>query len=633
MSNFQRTRSKVWWGDSPPNIGSPVAQHVKWGLNNRTREETEWEPQLPHWIANQPEQQRNNSTDNIARQNVQILHQWPLRHGSPGSHKSQDSGFSDSDSSPPPSQYYQSPENNVSNNTSQSSSDSNNNENITVKQVDLQNISQIEDAVDKAEVSHNDDIPTPKPRLRSSSVIQTPYDLQKYYEIHHDEEHMELLKDKENDTEQKYPAPKNLNNQNVNKDISKTAPSKNLNVKLSMSKTENEAQDTMTSNNNSSVSNSVIQKDTKDVPDKNINIISPSKKYPTKKPFISTENDNSKVIKLAKVKDLETSKQKSDESLEFLKLSDTNEIIVNNQPRVRTPISNVSYTPAERTADKKHYHRSLSNEYGIPTTTKPKFERNRLNKSLHFEAQRLDQQILDIQDGYHSLGYIDENTIPYEAQYNKEQIHKPSKALLAKNIMDSLNLKPTKKPGPKSKHRMATKSERTKEVFKIFPSKKEKPAFVDTHAGGVLNKSRVPFLGLPRTNEHNNWVIVGYPEQELLIPHYNERLVATESDLNLRSKDKVEDDVNNYRISRLTPPPQFQDKQIPYKTDSQTDKNLTHDSKREKLKDEEINFFDGPFLGCTSTPKTLATDEFMNSRRSERKNPRRVNLLPDFNVG
>ncbi|XP_063384658.1 uncharacterized protein LOC134670775 [Cydia fagiglandana] len=624
MSNFQRTRSKVWWGDSPPNIGSPVAQPADW---NHNRAQDDWEPQLPHWIANQPEQERNVSVENIAQPNA-VQNQWPLRHGSPGSHKSQDSGFSDSDSSPPPSQYYPSPEDSK-NKSASSSSDSNNNENITVKQaIDFQSTPS-QDVVDAKvlEVSGMK-TPVPKPRNRSSSLIQTPYDLQKYYEIHNDEEHMELLKDKEH--EDKYPSPKNINDEDSQTD--KT--SKNITPKNAKAKSGKENTNLNVSNKENNPNNSAILRDTKDVPVKNINIISPSKKYPVKKSFISsTESDSSKVIKVAKVKDLETSRNKSDESLEYIKLADNNEIAVNNQPRNRTPISNISYIPTERnTATKPEYKRSMSNEDNLPITTTPKFQRNRLNKSLNFEAQRLDQQILDIQDGYHSLGYIDEEP----AKEDKDEVHKPANALLGKNIMDSLNLKPSKKPGPKSKQRMATKSERNKDIFRIFPGKKEKPGIVETHAGGILNGSRVPSLGLPRTQEQNSWVIVGYPEQEMLLPNYNERLVGTDSDINLRAKDSEGDD-NHFRISRISPPPQFQDKlKIPYDTDSKTDRNLSHDTKREKLKDDEPNFSDVQCnLACTSTPKMLAPHEYMKGAppRSSAKNPRRVNLLENFNSG
>lgn len=639
MSNFQRTRSKVWWGDSPPNVGSPVAQ-PEWNRNNRARDDPEWEPQLPHWIANQPEEEKNNSADVIV-QPVQI-NQWPLRHGSPGSHKSQDSGFSDSDSSPPPSQYYQSPEATDSNKSS-SSSDSNNNQNITVKQASgFQNTPQSQD-INNVRMSDNVSagIPTPKPRLRSSSVIQTPYDLQKYCEIHHDEEHMDLLKDKDTEivhkTEQKYPTPKNINNEKDNKENSKNILNNNLNSKPKIKTDNKEINVTPPSNvsnkENNIINKSAIQKDTKDVPVKNINVISPSKKYPAKKSFISsTESDNTKVIKVAKVKDLETSKNKSDESLEYLKLEDNNQIAVNNQPRVRTPISNVSFVPTERNSvSKVEYKRSLSNEDNIPISITPKFQRNRLNKSLNFEAQRLDQQILDIQEGYHSLGYIDEEGLPNnEIPIEKEQIHKPTKAILGKNIMDSLHLKPNKKAGPKAKQRMATKGDRTKDLFRIFP-KKEKPGVVDSHAGGHLRGSRVPSLGLPRAKDQDAWVIVAHPE-EMLIPHYNERLVGTESELNLNAKDKPE--VDYLKNGRVTPPPQFQDKQkIPYETNSKTNTNLTHDSKREKLKGE-MDFVDVQInLACTSTPKMLTPHEFMDVPKSERKSTRRVNLLENFNSG
>ncbi|XP_047027620.1 uncharacterized protein LOC124635712 isoform X1 [Helicoverpa zea] len=639
MSNFQRTRSKVWWGDSPPNIGSPVAQ-PEWNRNNRARDDPEWEPQLPHWIANQPDEPQNKSADDIA-QPMQI-NQWPLRHGSPGSHKSQDSGFSDSDSSPPPSQYYQSPEA-TDNNKSSSSSDSNNNQDITVKQAaGFQNTpkgKEINNAGLQDNVSCG--MPTPKPRLRSSSVIQTPYDLQKYCEIHRDEEHMELLKDKDtenvNKTEQKFPTPKNINNETANKENSKNILNNNLNSKPK-SKIDNKVDIKVTppSNNinkeNKITNKSAIQKDTKDVPVKNINVISPSKKYPAKKSFISsTDSDSTKVIKVAKVKDLETSKNKSDDSLEYLKLEDNNQIAVNNQPRVRTPISNVSYVPTERTtASKVEYARSLSNEEAIPITTTPKFQRNRLNKSLNFEAQRLDQQILDIQEGYHSLGYIDEETIPNnDLSYDNEQVHKPAKAILGKNIMDSLHLKPTKKAGPKAKQRMATKGDRAKDLFRIFP-KKEKPGVVDSLAGGHLAGSRVPSLGLPRAKDQDQWVIVGHPE-EMLIPHYNERLVGAESDLN-QAKDKPDEDL--LKNGRVTPPPQFQDKQkTPYESDSNTNKNLTHDSKREKLKGE-MDFVDVQLnMACTSTPKMLTPHEFLDIPNSDRKSARRVNLLENFNSG
>ncbi|XP_072945530.1 uncharacterized protein insc [Epargyreus clarus] len=649
MSNFQRTRSKVWWGDSPPNIGSPVAQPVDWNQNNR-RDEQDWEPQLPHWIANQPDEQLNRA-GNAARPNNEQINQWPLRHGSPGSHKSQDSGFSDSDTSPPNSHYYQSPENIDQKNKSSSSSDSNNNENITVKQaINFQN-SVNKDVVDSPKVSENitNAIPTPKPRLRSSSVIQTPYDLQKYCEIHQDEEHLELLKDKDSDTpnkiEPKYPTPRNINNESYNKENVEKSVDKSLTPKPIKPRSKIDVK-VSPSNNISNKENtpnkSAIQNDTKDIPAKNINVLSPSKKYPIKKTFVSsTDSDSTKISKVAKVKDLETSKNKSNENLEYIKLSHNNEIAVVNQPRVRTPISNVSYVPTERISSSRiEYKRSMSNEDNIPITTTPKFQRNRLNQSLNFEAQRLDQQILDIQDGYHSLGHIDENELPNENTQNKttqsEQVHKPTKAILGKNIMDSLHLKPTKKVGPKSKQRLAMKGEKTKDIFKLLTSKKDKPGAVEKHAGGVLNGSRVPSLGLPRVTEQNSWVIVGYPEQEMLIPHYNERLVAAESDIK-REKDKPNDDINYFKTRRVTPPPQFQDKhKTPYETDSKNDKDLTHDSKREKLKDEDV-FADVQLnLACTSTPKMLAPHEYMNSNRnqsSNKKSSRRVNLLDNFNSG
>ncbi|XP_073954371.1 uncharacterized protein [Choristoneura fumiferana] len=621
MSNFQRTRSKVWWGDSPPSIGSPVPQN---------RVQDEWEPQLPHWIANQPEHAIV-VVENIAEPNI-VQNQWPLRHGSPGSHKSQDSGFSDSDSSPPPSQYY--PDD--SKNKSSGSSDSNNNVNVTVKQAtNFQNTTSqdVVDAKISDKISSGMPTPVPKPRNRSSSVIQTPYDLQKYYEIHRDEEHMDLLKDNEN--EDKYPSPKNVNNNSSQKD--KTT--KNMSPKVSKSSGLKQQMSLDRSNKENSPNKSAIQTNTKEVPVKNITIISPSKKYPVKKSFISsTESDSTKVIKVAKVKDLETSKNKSDESLEYIKLADNNEIAVNNQPRNRTPISNVSYIPTERsTGSKPEYKRSMSNEDNIPITTTPHFQRNRLNKSLNFEAQRLDQQILDIQDGYHSLQYIDEEDLSKDENQENEQIHKPAKALLGKNIMDSLHLKPTKKAGPKAKQRMASKAERNKDIFRIFPGKREKPGVVETHAGGVLNGSRVPSLGLPRSTDQNSWVIVGYPEKEMLLPNYNERLVDSASDADLKAKNNLPEE-EHLKIRRVTPPPQFQDKlKSPYDADSKTDNNLTHDSKREKLKDEEPNFTDirmNP--ACTSTPKMVAPREYMNGvqgTKNAAKNSLRINLTENFNSG
>lgn len=637
MSNFQRTRSKVWWGDEP-DAHSPVAQPI---MNNPARE-PEWEPQLPHWIANQPEQERNNGAENIAPPNVQIqINQWPLRHGSPGSHKSQDSGFSDSDSSPPPSQYFVSPDNNDSKNNS-SSSDSNNNENITVKQaINFQNTPH-KDVVDSAKEPDtiSNGAPTPKPRNRSSSLIQTPYDLQKYYEIHTDEEHMELLKDKDTEdlknTEPKYPTPKNENNERLNKTKSTNVNIITPKITKNNVNVNNKAEKNLTPTKKNIIQNtpnkSAIQTETKDVPDKNLNIISPSKKYPVKA-FVSSPEGATNAIKVATVKDLETSKNnKSDESVEIIKLSNNNEIAVNNQPRMRTPISNVSYVPTERSSiAKKEYNRSFSNEYELPITTTPVFQRTRLNKSLNFEGQRLDQQILDIQDGYHSLGFIDED-VNEETISETEPIHKPKKALLGKNIMDSLHLKPQKKVGPKAKHR-TNKADKTKDTFWIFP-KKEKPGTVDSHAGGILKGSRVPSLGLPRSADHDSWVFVGYPaEQEMLIPHYNERLVG-ESDVK-SSKDQ-ENSLKD-RLSPVTPPPQFQDEETPDEANFKTDKDLSHDSKREKLKDpgDGWNFAEIRMnLASTSTPKMLAPHEYMNGLQStpDRKSqPRRVNLYDNLN--
>ncbi|XP_022120211.2 uncharacterized protein LOC110996705 [Pieris rapae] len=611
MSNFQRTRSKVWWGDSPPTVSSPVAEPA-WSPNNRP--DQNWEPQLPHWIANQPEQ-RNNSDDNIARAN-NAPNQWPLRHGSPGSHKSQDSGFSDSDSSPPVSQYYSSPDNSERNKSS-GSNDSNNNENITVKQaIDFESKDVTDSPKAKSPVT-----PTPKPRLRSSSVIQTPYDLQKYCEVHHDKEHLELLKDDNNDEISKYPSPKNMNSP-----LPDDKRNKSSDKILCPKSTKN------INNKENNLNTSAIVKDTKDISlmNKNLNVLSPSKKYPPKK-FVSS-TDSTKISKVAKVKDLETSKNKSDDSLEYIKLAHNNEIAVNNQPRNRTPISNVSYVPTERIVTvKPEYKRSMSNEDESPICTTPKFQRNRLNQSLNFEAQRLDQQILDIHEGYHSLGYIDENDLQEEKKkYPKEQMHKPTKAILAKNILDSLHLKPTKKAGPKAKQRMAGK-DKTKDLLRIFPSKKGKTEVAENQAGGTLDGSRVPALGLPRTMDQNSWVIVGHPQKEMLIPHYNERLIGTESELQA-NKDKSSSD-ESLKFRKVTPPLEFQDKQkTPYETNTKINKSLTHDTKREKLKDEEMNFADLQLdLACTSTPKMLAPQDYMNGAHSESKNVRRMNLLENFN--
>lgn len=628
MSNFQRTRSKVWWGDEPAAVGSPVAK-ANW--NNPVREQ-DWEPQLPHWIANQPEEM-NKSADNIAQPNAQVqINQWPLRHGSPGSHKSQDSGFSDSDSSPPPSQYFASPDSADSKNNS--SSDSNNNENITVKQaIDFQN-TPLKDVVDspKAPEIIINGTPVPKPRNRSSSVIQTPYDLQKYYEIHTDEEHMNLLKDKDPEDLNKS-EPKFLISTNKEKlSKSKSANIKNHNPKIivntvSEHKLEKNVIASKNKNRQITPNKSAIHNETKEAPDKNLNIISPSKKYPVKAFVSSPEGTTVKDIKVATVKDLETSKNKSDESVEILKLSEDTEIAVNNQPRMRTPISNITYKPTERSSiAKKEYKRSFSNEYEPPITTTPVFQRTRLNKSLNFEGQRLDQQILDItqaQEGYHSLGFIDEDANE-EAIPEIDPIHKPKKALLGKNIMDSLHLKPQKKVGPKAKHR--TNKPDKKELFRIFP-KKEKPTSVDRYAGGTLEGSRVPSLGLPRSAENNSWVFVGYPpEQEMLIPHYNERLIDDVKPAKTQEEEHKES-------STITPPPQFQDEKTPKEADFKTDKDLSHDSKREKLKDDN-NFAEVRMnLAATSTPKMLAPHEYMSGVHvSDRKpQPRRVNLLDNFN--
>ncbi|GBP64015.1 Protein inscuteable homolog [Eumeta japonica] len=624
MSNFQRTRSKVWWGDSPPNVGSPIAN--KW--REEKKEDQEWEPQLPHWI-DQP--------NKVIQQNPPP---WPLRHGSPGSHKSQDSGFSDSDSSPPPSQYYQNNDKSVN---SSSSSDSNNNENVTVKRVDFPDTPQSKDTVDSGKTSdeNNSVTPTPKGRLRSSSVIQTPYDLQKYYEVHRDQEHMELLRDKETSeenidvqTEAKIGTMVNISESIQSAEKVKLVSSKSVNnkenyVEKSISKIQIHTNSTKKINNEKNSNMTAIEIEV-EVSTKNIR--NASDKYPFRKSFVSSQqSDSTKVSKVAKVKDLETSRNKSDESLEYIRLNDDNEIAVNNQPRVRSPIANVSYVPTERTTQvvKAEYKRSLSNEDNVDVTTTPKFQRNRLNKSLNFEGQRLDQQILEIQEGYSSLGYIDEDTMS-----NETRIHQPTKAILGKNIMDSLHLKPPKKVGPKAKQRLACKADKSKSQtcsFRIFPAKKEKPEAVGDLAGGVLEGSRVPALGLPRHKDQDQWVVVGYPEQELLIPAYNERLVATDSDTESHAKDTKESTPKMSKYRRLSPPPQFKDKPT---NKGKNKEDLTHDSKREKLKKDD-EFLDVQFdMGCTSTPKMLTPHEFMSHGQTPTtvtKTTRKVRLVENFN--
>lgn len=640
MSNFQRTRSKVWWGDSPPNIGNPVAPQPEW--NNKPNNDQDWEPQLPHWIANQPTE-KSKSNDHISPQNVQ--NQWPLRHGSPGSHKSQDSGFSDSDSSPPSSQYYPSPQNDSKiTNKSSSSSDSNNNENITVKEViHFQNTPQSKDVVDNARTENNNStVPTPKPRLRSSSVIQTPYDLQKYYEVHHDEEHMALLKEHPEVTLNKsisvQETPKKSNNfcLKPNNTVVYDDNLSDNNDKENMYKnvTTIEIRETPRSkviNKENSPYSSAIIRETKEFSPVNINIISPSKKYPSKKQFVSSqESDSTKVSKVAKVKDLETNKNKSEENLEYIKLANNNEIAVNNQPRVRSPISNISYVPTERiTKPRPECRRSISNEDNIPIITTPKFQRNRLNKSLNFEGQKLDQQILDIQEGHHSLGYIDEEISSKQDTCDEERVHQPSKAILGKNIMDSLNFKPTKNPGPRAKQRMATKTDKFKDQtcsFRIFPNKREKLQTVEIRTENSEYNNRVPSLGLPRSTDQNDWVVVGHPEQERLISNYTERLIDGNVKANI-NKEVVKPPRNR----RISPPPQFKDN---YNSEiSKTKEVLIHDSKREKLKEEQINFTDLQMnLACTSTPKMLPPREFMNglTPASNSKGNCRKNLINTF---
>lgn len=123
----------------------------------------------------------------------------------------------------------------------------------------------------------------------------------------------------------------------------------------------------------------------------------------------------------------------------------------------------------------------------------------------------------------------------------------------------------------------------------------------------------------------------------MLLPNYNERLIDSASDAELKAKDNRQEE-EHLKIRRVTPPPQFQDKlKSPYDADSHTDKNLTHDSKREKLKDDEPNFTElrmNP--ACTSTPKMVAPKEYMNGGQNTKnaaKNSLRINVMENLNSG
>lgn len=653
MSNFQRTRSKVWWGDGSPNVGSPVAQAPDWNQSDYVRNaQDDWAPQLPHWIANEPIIPPVDKSDSVVSPNLDQAPVWPQRQGSPGSHKSQDSGFSDSDSSPPVSQYYSSPDTSEIRSSRKSSTnekstepDTNNNDDITSKSMNsskdeqsmvLNNtvIMRNKEPVDSTkEVNSN----VTKQRFRSSSVIQTPYDLQKYIEVHSDEAHLELLIDKDEEKAEK---------RSSNESTTKT-PHSNVNKNHTHS----------------------------------------DKCTPPKKNFVESQNDKTRSIKVAQIKDLSpTSKKNKQDQIEYIHLSSNDQIAVNNQPRIRSPITRVSYqletredkppetplklsnavnsgsnssrkyrrnqsqgkdetetayeivkTPTRRNNDLtpkvrsyRHYRRSQSQETDeTDANIKTEFQRNRLNKSLNYEAQRLDQQILDIQD-YQSHG----NSKFYTEFDNS------SSSLATRNITDSLQLKIHKKPGPKAKQKFQSRTDKNKSskcTFRIFPTlRRESPRAVGDYAGGVLEGSRVPALGLPRSQDDDQWVMVGYPENEKLVQQYNERLIG----------ENVKNEENNKPVQtkepqscNIPPPLQYQDAE--QANTEMRNRYAAHNLKQDKLKSstDHINFLDGEFnVACTSTPKMLAPKEYMANatatpQNPTRKHPRppRMNLLDDFN--
>lgn len=494
MSNFQRTRSKVWWGDSPPNIGSPVAQASNWV--NRAHEQTprpaenDWEPQLPQWVSPRAEETPSPQVNNV----------WARRHSSPSSHKSQDSGFSDSDSSPPVGQQ-------------------------NVKKAEEPKNAENPEENNNQCCKHGNQSDTPEKEVGTPkqnrvfdtpirSVIKTPKDVQNYLQAHCDIGHksFDLVKC---DT-----------NGGCSKEIFKNTPKQILIT-----------------------------------PHKNINNNEVFDKFDAKKKLF----DNAQSYSGDTMDD--------NANMEYIQLSPNHQIIVNNQPRMRSPITRVN-------CDESTY-------------SSGRFHRNRLNQSLNYKTQRLDEKILD-DDGPHSLSCIEE--------YNFQQSTKSrfegntAKALCTRKITDSLNLKTPKKSIARTKQKMQIKPSKVKNnkgFFNFLPKKNDSIKTIYDITRNV--DDRVPTLGLPNSHNVEDWVLIGNCDKPN-IP--NVPTVAKSPKGILKTPTKYE--------------------------------NLP---KTETL-EEDLNFYEMKMNACTSTPKVFTLSNIKNVQLFSHKEIPKIkpiNLLQSFN--
>lgn len=618
MSNFQRTRSKVWWGDSPPNIGSPVAHASNWE-NRRlpgARQDDEWEPQLPHWVPLE-----NNIPELDESPPLPAINVWSPRQNSPGSHKSQDSGFSDSDSSPPTNQQK---------NSKPKKSDDSSPENGSIEQENQCCRHNEEDGVNecktpaKRDLSNNvlNYLQTPKSGISKyqngtpiRSLIKTPKDLKDYLEAHCDIGHAPF------DSIQQEGDGNTFRNNSIKVVVT---PHKNI-------------------NNN----NVIIEKCT------------------TKKNLLDKFNNQEEHGN----DDMHNASNQN--NIEYIQVSPSHQIAVNNQPRMRSPVTRINYHPpvhffakekspgmlsrskTEPNIPKKDLIENSDDEYGFEKCSNY-FQRHGMNRSFNYASQRFDEQILD--DGHHSLGYIEvlrqqDTNGDVKDDVNEEAGIKP---FSSRKITDSLNLKAPKKTVSRTKQKIQHKATKTKQspkinksFFHFLPKRNESIKTIYDITKGSDEVDRVPTLGLPGNHTLNDWVVVDM-KRDSFIETYDERSVD-ENRLNssIASVNQAKSPKGILKAPgtarKITPPIQFQDEEgndgqnfrriTSLRNGGMLDDRVNGFSIRRETSNEDIHFCEQELnSACTSTPKSLLSPEYARVNTPGRQNSkiRPVNLLSNF---
>lgn len=524
MSNFQRTRSKVWWGDSPPNIGSPLPKLANRAIRDKIIEnEEDWEPQLPHWA---PPREIEESPP------IPAINVWSPRQ-SPGSHKSQDSGFSDSDTSPSNNQQKQE---NSKEEPSNSESVEKINENVCCHN-------------SNESLRNNQHTPkTPKQGMSKfymdtpKNLIKTPKDLHDYLQASCDIGHKTM----------------SCSKMHVDEDIR---------------------------------SLKMLQNDVNKI------VITPHKNV----------NNNNVIIEKCPAKqlhfnDCELDDENKPSNIQYIQISPSHQIAVNNQPRMRSPITRINcYSSETNTKIDENFSLHLN---GGSTHY---FQRNGNNRSVNYAGRKF----IEEDEGSHSLGYIEymkteeQHTPNQKLYYGRQDLRYDT----TPKIIDTLNLKTPKKVNRNKQKKYSHKIN----LLKFLPKKIEN--FKTIHdITNAYNIDRVPSLGLPNF-EHN----ISYKEETDSIGKENSLNDSQES---IKSPKGILKTPGTAR--KITPPLQFRDS---------TSKTIKNDDSKQCYDKVDENFNIDP--ACTSTPKSFSCKNNASLKTPQFKKPgerlKPVNLIVNFN--